>query len=171
MIDTRAVKHYCSEPIQNIENYEQAVSDKSQTWDCHHRREEEGFTKNQLKEMGLYFNRPASELIFLTEYEHYKIHTIGKANPFYGKHHTNESIEKGRKKQIKDNIRGKRVFQYTPYGVLVAEYNSIMQASRKTGYDPSSISKCCRGRYKTYKGFVWSYKYIHSTKISPNPLF
>ena len=33
------VKYFCCEDISLIENYKDAVEDKTQIWDCHHRRE------------------------------------------------------------------------------------------------------------------------------------
>ena len=64
MINETLAKIYCSEDLSLIENYHQAISDKEKMWDVHHRREcdDEGrtlFTHKQLKEMNLYFNRPA----------------------------------------------------------------------------------------------------------------
>lgn len=39
----------------------------------------------ELKQANMYFNRPASELIFLTNSEHWKLHMSGFRNPNYGK--------------------------------------------------------------------------------------
>lgn len=48
-------------------------------WDCHHRLEiDENKTQPQLKAEGRYYNRPASELIFIPESEHHKLHMSGK---------------------------------------------------------------------------------------------
>lgn len=90
MINKKALKRYCSEDISLIENYEKAINDKTQTWHCHHHLEIElSCSFNKLKELGLYYHRPASELIFLTKAEHSKLHKIGKwageNNPMYGK--------------------------------------------------------------------------------------
>ena len=74
MIDIKRANYYCCEDISLIENYEKAVND-SNKWHCHHRREiDDNLTQKQLKAMGLYLNRPASELIFLTVGEHRKLH-------------------------------------------------------------------------------------------------
>ena len=32
------VKKFCNEDISLIENYNKAISDSNQTWDCHHRK-------------------------------------------------------------------------------------------------------------------------------------
>lgn len=85
MICERTIKDYCCEDPHLIENYNEAINDKTQTWDCHHRLEIDlDKTAKELEELGLYWNRPASELIFLTSSEHSKLHTIGKNNPLYG---------------------------------------------------------------------------------------
>lgn len=67
---------YCCEDISLIENYEEAMADTTQTWICHHRLEYvDGKVTSQaeLKAKGLLYNRPASELIFLTPKAHGKI--------------------------------------------------------------------------------------------------
>lgn len=66
---------YCCEDIQNIENYEAAVNDDSQMWVCHHRNEiDMGLSADQLIRKHLYYERPASELIFLTNSDHTRLH-------------------------------------------------------------------------------------------------
>ena len=66
-----------------IENYELAKADNFKGWDCHHRLElhTDGslrFTRESLKKLDLYLNRPAQELIFLKHDEHTKLHNISK---------------------------------------------------------------------------------------------
>lgn len=93
---------YCSEDISKIENYDLAVNDKTQTWDCHHRLEIQGQFRNSpslLNKCGLYYSVPAWQLIFLTKSEHVKLHGIGKPfcgekNPMFGKHHSAETRKK-----------------------------------------------------------------------------
>ena len=79
------VKRVC-EDYTNIENYEDAMADNSQVWELHHRRETNnletgeiifgGVKRKQLIAMGLYYHRPAEELIFLTRKEHNRIHGL-----------------------------------------------------------------------------------------------
>ena len=40
---------------------------------------------------------------------------------------------------------------------LILEFPSIMEASRQTGIDPSSIAKCCNGKRKSAGGYHWQY--------------
>lgn len=74
----RSFERYCKD-YENIENYEKAKADNFKGWDCHHRlqtwnsdgeRRAVDITAAELKALGMYYNRPASELIFLTVKEH-----------------------------------------------------------------------------------------------------
>lgn len=79
MICILTVKNYCKEDIRLIENYAEAINDKEKTWDCHHKLETElNLTQKQLMDMELYWDRPASELIFLTQHEHLSMHGKGR---------------------------------------------------------------------------------------------
>ena len=71
-------ENYCKD-YENIENYEKAKKDNFKGWECHHRLETHNsdgerrlvdITKKELKALGMYYNRPAEELIFLTVKEH-----------------------------------------------------------------------------------------------------
>jgi len=78
MISNR-VYMYCCEDLSLIENYDKAINDNVEIWRCHHRLEIQDngkiiYTSKQLEEMNLYYNRPASELIFMTLKEHNKLH-------------------------------------------------------------------------------------------------
>ena len=147
MLNAKMAKCYCSEDVALIENYREAISDQTRTWDIHHRREcdSEGrtlFTHKQLKEMGLYFKRPASELIFVTKSMHKKLHR--------------EQMENCGK------IGGKKcsipILQFTKDGTFVKEWPSAHEAERKLGIFHSSICYCLKGHNKSAGGFVWRYK-------------
>lgn len=75
---------FCIVP-ELIENYDLAISDTTQTWVCHHRLEthfSDGtprpknaqLSREELIALGMYYNRPSEELIFLTEKEHNNVH-------------------------------------------------------------------------------------------------
>lgn len=67
------------EELELIENYKQALADDFVGWNIHHRKEtDEGMSMQSLIDNNLYYNRPASELIFLTASEHTKIHHTPK---------------------------------------------------------------------------------------------
>ena len=104
MINEQHVKRYCCEDISKIENYEEALNDNTQTWDCHHRAEIlpcGHFEIEDLKEYGLYYNRPANELIFLTHKYHIGFHKSGR-------HLTPEH-----KERISESSKGKKLSEET----------------------------------------------------------
>lgn len=76
MISKVNASKYCCEDISLIENYEEAVSSK-ELYHCHHRLEIQGdkcYFAKELKQLNLYYGRPASELIFLNAKEHKDLH-------------------------------------------------------------------------------------------------
>ena len=77
MIDKKRAIKYCKDDISLIENYDKAVSDTTQMWHCHHRRETI-YSVKELIDIGEYYNRPACELIFLTPFDHRRLHKLGK---------------------------------------------------------------------------------------------
>lgn len=50
------------------------------------------------------------------------------------------------------------ITQYDKSNNKINDWGSITECSKKLGIDAGSISKCCKGRLKTYKGFIWRYK-------------
>ena len=151
MINEKYAKSYCLEDISLIENYHQAIADEERTWEIHHRREcdSEGrtlFTCKQLIDMGLYINRPASELMFVTKSMHKKLHREQMRN--CGK--------------IGGKISGKKcskpILQFTKDGTLIKEWPSLIEAGRQLGIFQSNICLCLKGRLKLAGGFVWRYK-------------
>ena len=150
-------KCYCRHP-ELIENYDLAISDNTQTWEVHHRKEA-FYSQEELKERGEYFDVSPEELIFLTKSEHTKIDSrckrIGEAQK--GKKHSEESKRKiseaNKGKFINRKDQSKKVLCVETGGV----FESIMEASRKTGVDFSSISKVCLGKLKTAGGYHWKF--------------
>jgi hypothetical protein len=103
---SKSVKRFCKD-YTNIENYDKAMGDLNVTWECHHRLELEStgglvdLTTQGLKDFGLYYNRPADELIFLKPDEHRRLHMsskIGKEQrrnfTTKGKQHSEEAKKK-----------------------------------------------------------------------------
>jgi hypothetical protein len=96
----RKDRKFCCEDYSLIENYDKAIADTVQTWHCHHRLEthtSDGekrlvpITRDELIAMNMYYNRPASELIFLTPSEHTTLHDV------FFEYHTEETKEKIKK--------------------------------------------------------------------------
>ena len=69
-------ERYCKD-YENIENYDKAKAGNFLGWCCHHRKGADIPTE-KLKALGMYYNRPAEELIFLTDEEHGQLHQKGK---------------------------------------------------------------------------------------------
>ena len=76
------MNNYCTESIENIEGYI-PESLRKEKMVIHHRLESHDennqlrtrfLSVQQLKDAGLYYNRPASELIWMTDTEHKKLH-------------------------------------------------------------------------------------------------
>lgn len=74
----------------------------------------------------------------------------------------NEHIPKGHKgprPDLKGN-RAKPICQYDREGNYIQEFNSTVDAADNLGnksYAPD-ITNCCRGKLKTAKGYIWTYK-------------
>lgn len=108
MINEKQAHKYCREDISKIENYELAANDRTQTWDIHHRAEVlpcGRFSKRDLIKFGLYWKRPAAELVFMTQFDHLSMHMKGREPGNKGKqawnrgmrgvyHHSEESKRK-----------------------------------------------------------------------------
>lgn len=77
MINEVNAKLYCSEDISLIENYDKAIEDTTQVWECHHRLEIQGdkyTSPAELKELGMYWGVEAKYLVFMPTFEHNKLH-------------------------------------------------------------------------------------------------
>ena len=105
-------KRYCSD-IEKIENYEKAKADNFKGWNCHHRLETHNsdgerrlvdITRRELIALGMYYNRPAGELIFLTSREHTSLHHKGK----FASEETKKKISEGSKgKKLSEETKRK----------------------------------------------------------------
>ena len=155
MINEYYAKKFCCEDISLIENYDKAIADTTQTWDCHHRGEIlpcGRFSVSDLKKFELYFNRPASELIFLTRSEHRRLHLKGVPKPYLKGITRSEAV----KKAIGE-ANSKKILQFTKSGEFIKEWQSAMEASRWLGIAQSGICRCCNGIRKSACGYVWKY--------------
>lgn len=82
----------------------------------------------------------------------YHCNSSGEMNYFYGK-----KLNDGK---IKQERYGKKILQFDLDGNLISEFNSIREASEKTGIDRKSISNCAKGikHYNTAKGYKFKIK-------------
>ena len=99
-----------------IENYKEAISDITQVWICHHRNEK-FYTSKELIDLGLYYDCPSCELIFVTKSEHNKIYHKGisgdesrRKNSDNHKGNQN-NLGKKRTESAKEKIRNARIGQ------------------------------------------------------------
>lgn len=105
MISIKNIQRFCKEDPSLIENYDKAVADTTQIWDCHHRLEIQGdevHSMEELKELGLYYHRPACELIFLTHSEHSSLHNKGEKNAMYHFEYSEQT-----RKKMSESHKGK----------------------------------------------------------------
>lgn len=150
------IKYVCKN-FEFIENYDKAINDTTQLYICHHRLEthtSDGERRlvelkcDELKALGMYYNRPPEELIFLTRNEHAYIHECGKHiseeglnrmrasqignKHFQGRKHTEET-----KRKIANSHKGKK------RGPLSEETKRKLSESKKGRcFHPRTYYKC-----------------------------
>lgn len=67
----------------------------------------------------------------------------------------NSNYGHGKGNMIKN--KSKKVLQFSLDGKFIAEFPSALEAERKLGISHSDISKCCRGKCKQYRGYIWKF--------------
>lgn len=74
MYSDKQARAYCCEPVEKIQGFKEA-SVSSEKYHIHHKFEEMGLSRQDLMDMGLLYNRPARELMFIKGKEHNRIHS------------------------------------------------------------------------------------------------
>lgn len=124
-------KSYCSDPLDKIEHYEEALSEGFKGWCMHHRREiQPDGTRVSMKELidkGLYFGRPAEELVFMRCEEHISLHSKDK----------HPSVETRQK--LSEAKRGKHLSE--EHSQKIAEANKGKHRSAETRLKMSAALK------------------------------
>lgn len=59
--------------------------------------------------------------------------------------------------EYKNTGRAKKVNQYDRNGKFIMSYPSTGIAAKALNCNHSHIGECCRGKIKTYKGYIWRY--------------
>ena len=115
-------KRYCKDRIELVQNFYQAEADGFEGWCIHHRMEiwSDGTIvyRDDLKQKGLYWHRPAIELIFMKTADHMKLHNSHK----HTKKH-NKNISAAVQKGIASR-RGKLIFAQSKSGEFKVFSNS-----------------------------------------------
>ena len=99
---------YCFD-YKKIENYDLALKNNFKDWVVHHRLETHNsdgerrlvdISAEELKALGMYYNRPAEELIFMRTKAHRQLHMKGKIPWNKGKKTGPHSEESNRRRSI-----------------------------------------------------------------------
>ena len=144
MINEKQAKRFCKEDISKIKNYDLAIADKTQTWDCHHMTETWwNCTKKELIENECYYHRKACELIFLTHAEHISLHMKGKPSTMKGRTHSDESRKKMSEAQKGKHLseEHRRKISETNKGHILSEETRIKLSESHKGKVPWNKGK------------------------------
>ena len=148
------LKYYCKD-YENIENYEKAKADDFKGWDCHHRLETHtsdgerrlvDITKKELIALNIYYNRPASELIFMKHSEHQFLHHKGKMRSDKAKNKMSEAWDYDRhfneetRKKLREAHKGKNIWSKGTHWYNNGKINT-MSKECPPGFVPGKIKK------------------------------
>ena len=145
MINVKSAKLFCKDDISKIENYEKAMSDTTQTWQCHHRTEIWwNCTRKDLIENECYYNRKACELIFLTPAEHRRLHSM--------------NMSEDTRKKISEANKGHTVSDETRRKISeVKKGHTVSDETRR------KLSEASKGHKSALKGKTW--KLINGKRV------
>ena len=71
--------------------------------------------------------------------------------------HIGMTFSEEHKKKISESKGVNGILQFSKEGEFIAEYPSIIEASRQTGCNKGNICKCCKEKLKSAGGFIWRY--------------
>lgn len=147
-------KRFCCENISKIENYDLAKKDNFKGWQCHHRLETHtsdgerrlvDLSREELKALDMYYDRPSGELIFLTEKEHSRLHSEYRK----GKHRSDET-----RRKISEAHKDKCLSEETKRKIAEAHKgeNNPMYGKHRSEETKRKISEALKGRPSHCKG-------------------
>lgn len=149
MINEKYAKTYCFEDLSLIENYDTAIADTTQTWECHHRGEVlpcGKFLVYDLRKFGLYYNRPAAELIFLSPSDHRYLHFKGVPKS----EATKKALSKAHKGVPKSEAH-KKAISDAKKGVPLSEATKKAMSEARKGHSVSEATKKAIGKARSKK--------------------
>ena len=103
---------FCKDSLDQIENYQQALAEGFKGWCIHHRLEiqqDKRVSRQELKSNGLYYGRPASELIFMRFGEHSAMHNAGNSHAKGSKSKKGQHLSAETRKKISEASKGKHL--------------------------------------------------------------
>jgi hypothetical protein len=83
-------------------------------------------------------------------------HTTTKISEGVIKYFNDDDIRK-KHSNIMRKVNGRKINQFSKEDILIAAYDSIIEATEKTKTHRSTIQACATGRTKTGGGFIWKY--------------
>ena len=149
-------ERYCKD-YENIENYHKALADNFVGWHCHHRKGVY-IARKKLKALGMYYNRPAEELIFLTENEHDILHKKGKSLSEEHKNKIGEAkkgkhLSEEHKNKIGEAHKGRKRSEETRKKIAEAKKNISEETRKKMSEAAKNMSEEHRNKLsETKKG-------------------
>lgn len=152
---SKQCKRYCKDDISLVENYDKAIADHTQMWECHHRDEIKTLPSGivvyrsaaDLKASGRYWKCPANELIFLTESEHMLLHgqnpksrmkisnsltgkpSVKKGKPGHSAYNKGINQSSEVKQKIRDTLLAKS-YWYKKYGIGYVQLQKIVHLGK-----------------------------------------
>lgn len=151
MANYKYYKRYCKD-IENVENFEKAAADNFKGWQLHHILETHNsdgerrlvdITASELVKLGMYYNRPAEELIFLTSREH---NAFNKGKPKseetrkkLSEAHKGKQFSEEHKKKLSESKKGE---------------NNSMYGKKHSEEARKKMGNCHKGNTNT-KGMHW----------------
>ena len=152
MISLNTVKYYCKD-YTKIENYGLAITDDSQTWDCHHRNER-FYSKSELIDLGLYYDCPPCELIFLTVKEHKALFHRGQQGHKLSEEHKKALSEYHTVRKASDETKDKmkKSHAMTKGSELAKQHSERMKGHRCSEETRRKMSEAAKKRKRKTDG-------------------
>lgn len=137
MVSLRYLKSYCSDYTQ-IENYDEAILDEDNIWQCHHKLEA-WFTKQELIDMNRYYNVPPRELVLCKNQKEHKSYPHKGTTIMGLKHHGLKFSEEALQKM---SPKGRKLSEETKRKMSESHKGKKMpNRKRKKGYHFSEEAK------------------------------